>query len=205
MMATTLLYPYVTLNDVKYNCGIELSKDSYDEDIKRAINEASRVVDRLTGRKFYQQTLTDEYINNTVGGSEGWTVIKGLIFTPYETPIISITSLYEDDTLLVENTDFYINKISGIIQRASGCFNSTNRALKLSCVIGYASDNTTTPSDDIPGDIVFHAKEIASRLSGRYKKSIKNYVSGGAEEMDLHGIPKDSETYLKKYRPVQIL
>lgn len=221
-MATTLSKPYVTLDDVKFYCGIGLDDTQHDEDIKKAINKASRLVDKLTGQHFYEQTVTAVYVNTIMGGSAGWSVVnvdrkeriysattrnykQGFIYTPTNLPIISITSITEDDTLLVENTDFYVDYTNGIIEKAGGSWNTSQRSIKITCVLGFDSSGTTVPSDDIPGDIAQHTLEIASRLSGQYKKSIRNYVSGSVEEADLFGVPKDSEIYLKTYRPVRIL
>jgi hypothetical protein len=201
---TDLYRPYVTLDDVKIYCGIALSKADYDEDIKIAINKASRYIDGVTGRYYYQKTYTDEYLNGTKD-YQGWQILEELLFTPQLAPIISITSITEDSTLLVENTDFYVNKESGVIEKDSGDWNDAPRKIKISCVLGYASADTATPSTDIPGDIAQYALEIAARFSGHFKKTIKNYVSGTSETVDLFGVPKDIDTALKNLRPVGIV
>lgn len=209
-MATTLLKPYVTVDNVKNNCGIDLSDTQHDDYIKAKINAASRLVDELTGRFYYEKTFTDIYINGIYGGSEGWWIANakgssGLIFTPQNAPIISVTSIIEDDIALTENTDYYIDQLNGMIQRVGGAsWNKHPRTIKITCVLGYDSDDTATPSADIPGDIIQHSLQIASNLCGEYKKSVRSFVSGSVEEMELFGVPKDSEKYLKKFRQVRI-
>lgn len=207
-MSTTLLYPYVTLNDVKFYCGISVDKTDYDDDIKKAINKASRYIDGVTGRYYYKKTYTSEYLSTTKG-YEGWQMYEkdsgGLLFTPKLAPIIDITSITEDGVSLTENTDFYVDKEAGMIERANTNWNENPRTIVITCNLGYDSDDTATPSTDIPGDIVQYCLEIASRFSGHFKKSIKNYVSGASEEVDLFGVPKDIEKALMNLRPIGVL
>jgi|WetSurMetagenome_2_1015567.scaffolds.fasta_scaffold02369_8 hypothetical protein len=204
---TTLYRPYCTLNNVKNHCGIALTKTDYDDEIRDAINLASRLIDSLTGRYYYEKTLTAEYLNGTIN-FEGWQILSresgGLLLTPQGAPIISISELIEDTVTLVENTDFFIDKKSGIIEKNSANWNPEPRKIKITGVLGYDSADTATPSADIPGDIVLYAIELSARKSGHYKKAIKNYVSGGAESVDLFGVPKEIEAALKALRPVDI-
>jgi hypothetical protein len=209
-MATTLLRPYVTLDDVKLHCSIGLDSTKYDEQIKRAINRASRYIDERTQRYYYKKSYSSEAINGT-DHYDGWTIIDqtttrgGLILTPRRAPIISVTTLVDDDTTLTENTDFYLHKESGIIERSSGAWSNSPGEIVITADLGYDSDDTATPSSSIPGDIAYYALEIASRFSGQYKKEIKNYVSGAAERVDLFSVPKDIDMALKKMRPVKLL
>lgn len=207
-MSITLLRPYVTLSDVKRYCGISQNKDEYDEDIKNAINKASRYIDSTTGRYYYKKTYSSEYLKTTKG-YDGWSIVLNedisFIFTPQLSPIIDITTLIENDVTLVEDTDFYVDKAIGMIERASTNWNENPREIVITCNLGYNSADTATPSSDIPGDVAQYALEIASRFSGRFKKSIKNFVSGGSEEIDLFSIPKDIEKALMALRPIGIL
>ena len=207
-MSTTLLYPYVTLADVKSYCGIGADNTDFDEDVRKAINQVSRYIDRITNRYYYKKTYTSHYIVPT-SSYDGWQLAEkdsgGLLFTPQMAPIIDITTLIEDDDTLVENTDFYVHSASGIIEKASSNWASDPREICITCNLGYDSDDTATPSSDLPGDINHYAKELAARWSGHYKKTIKNYVSGGAESIDLFGVPKEIEQALRALRPVSVL
>ena len=206
-MAITLYRPYCTLSEVKTHCGIATATTSFDDDIKEAINKASRLIDSLTGRYYYKKTYTSEYLNGTMDYN-GWQILEnsdgGILLTPQAAPIISVTTLIESSATLVENTDFYLHKESGIIERASGNWSEQPRTICITCDLGYNSADTATPSADIPGDINLYAIELAARKSGQYKKTIKNYVSGAAEPMDLYGVPKEIETALRNLRPVGI-
>jgi len=200
---TTLYLPYATLDAVKNHCGIALSKTDYDDEIKDAINIVSRLIDSFTGRIYYEKTYTNEYLNGTTD-YQGWQIVGNLLYTPYAAPIISISSLVEDSANLIENTDFYIDKVSGIIEKEAGKWDFAPRKIKISCVIGYDSADTATPSSDIPGDINYFCIELAARKSGHYKKIIKNYVSGAGEMTDLFGVPREIERALRDLRPVAI-
>ena len=188
--------------------GIDQDNTKYDEDIKFAINKASRYVDNLTGRLFYKLTLSGEYLNTT-NGYNGWKIINrysgGLIYTPKFLPIISISSLSESGLGLTENTDFYIDYAAGMIEKADGNWVKEPREILISGSIGYDSDDTATPSDNIPGEINMSTIELAARLSGRFKKQKINYASGGAESIDLYEIPSWLIKNLKAWQPVEIL
>jgi hypothetical protein len=192
---------------VKSHCGIATTTTTYDNDIIDAINFASRYIDALTGRYYFKLSISSEYLNGTKD-YQGWQIIQnsngGLIFTPKAAPIIDITELIESEDTLVENTDFYIHKENGIIERAAGNWDESPRSIKITGTLGYASADTATPSVDIPGDIVFYCIEIAARKSGHYKKEIKNYVSGASEAVDLFGVPKEIEKALRDLRQVII-
>jgi len=207
-MAVTLVYPYTTLALVKAKCGIGSTDTAWDDDINRSINKMSRYIDRMTQRYFYKKTFTSEYLNGTKN-YDGWQILKadtgGLLLTPQMAPIISVTSIAENSTSLTENTDYYLHKAEGIIERAGTDWDEDPRAILITCELGYEDDDdTTAPSDDIPGDIAYYACELAARDCGRYKKEIKNYVSGASEPIDLFGVPKEIEKALKDLRPVII-
>lgn len=176
-MAVTLLYPYCTLEQVQQFVG-NTNADKIDQ-IKDAINRASRFIDEITGRIYYQKTVTDYYLRGTAGG-DGWDIRKyipgksagGLLVCKYK-PIVSITSLVETAVALTENTDFYVLNESGIVERASGNWSETPRDIKITAVFGYATTDTATPSADQPGDITQYAIEIAGRMSGLFARSVE--------------------------------
>lgn len=204
---STLYRPYTTLAKVKTKCGIATATTTYDDDIKDAINKISRLIDSLTGRYYYQKTYTSEYLSGT-RDYNGWQILRrdtgGLLLTPQEAPIVSISSLSENGTSLTENTDFYIHAEEGIIERNGANWDDSPRMIIISCVLGYECDDTETPSDDMPGDIAYYACELAARDSGHYKKAIKNYVSGAAETVDLFDSER-IEKILRSMRPVGII
>jgi hypothetical protein len=199
--------PYVTLAAVKEYCGI--TDTAEDTRIENSINITSRLIDSLTDSFFYQKNFTDYYLPIT-GGGNGWKIlarpydkkIGGLILTPANVPIISVTQIEEWDMVLVENTDYYINAELGQIERV-GQWIDDPRKIKITCSIGYATTDDLTPSADIPEDIAFYALEIAARLSGQFKKEQPS-LDGTIVNINSHDVPKWIVTELKKRRPINL-
>jgi len=204
---STLLNPYTTLADIKSFCGVSAS--DFDDRIKTGINQASRLIDAITSRFFYKKTYTDYYIKHT-GGGAGWQILArpydkrrgGVILTPQNAPIISVTSIYEDDVLLVENDDYYLDIDLGQIERL-GSWPQLPRTIKMTCNIGYDTADTETPSDDLPGDIAYYTLEIAARLSGRYHKEQPG-LDGTIVNINSHNVPKWIVDNLKKMKPIYL-
>jgi hypothetical protein len=194
-----LINPYTTIGRVKTFCGIASSDTTYDTEIEDAINEASRMIDDLTDSFFYKKTYADHYLGEA--SDAGFRIVngeKGRIFTPKNAPIISVTSLYESDNLLVANDDYYINLEAGIITKTTK-WDVSPREIKISCAIGYNTTNTTTPSADLPGVIGYYALEIAARLSGRYTKEQPS-LEGTNTAIHVREIPKWIVDKLQKMR-----
>lgn len=190
----TLVNPYCTLEQVQRFLG---NTDGAKVDqIKDAINRASRFIDSMTGQVFYKKTISDYYLQGGEGG-DGWLISRvipgrtggGLIFCRYK-PIIEITALYEGGTLLAENTDYYLRKDDGIIERADGAnWSATPRDIKISGSFGYNAASSDAPASDIPQDIQEFTKEIAGRLSGLYSRSVEQ-ADGSVDTFSETTIPK---------------
>lgn len=176
-MAVALLFPYCSLAQVQQFVG-NTNADKIDQ-IKEAINRASRFIDEITGRIYYQKTVTDYYLRGTAGG-DGWSIRRyipgkpasGLLVCPYK-PILSVSELVVGDVVLTENTDFYVLNDSGIIEKASGNWSETPRDIKITAVFGYAETDTATPAATQPGDITQYAIEIAGRMSGLFARNVE--------------------------------
>jgi hypothetical protein len=99
-----LVNPYCSLEDVKAQ--IKNSDAKLDDDLKRAINWASRWVDEYTARDWFfhdhqleADELTVDDHDNRVFGRE--------LFLPYS-PVIAIVSVYEGTELLVAGEDYTV-------------------------------------------------------------------------------------------------
>lgn len=192
-MAISLFRPYCTLEQVQRFVGN--IKPGSEDAINDAINRASRFIDKITGMIFYKKTVTDEYIPGTSGGN-GWEIrriipgrsVGGLLVCPWR-PIISITSITENNVLLTENVDYYVISESGIIERASGNWPEAARAIKISAVFGYDTTDDSTPSANIPQDVQEYAVEIAGRRSGLYVKNFEQ-LDGTVVALSDSAIPK---------------
>lgn len=176
-MAIALDRPYTTLDRVKAILGIASTVTTKDDDIKQAINDASRFIDDMTGLVFYKKSVTDFYIPLTGGGggfqvlprvTEGGGIIKCLW-----RPIIAIASIYENETLLTENEDYYVDLENGRIERAGSDWPREPRSIKISATFGYNASGTTAPATDQPGMITRFAGEFAARMSGYYHRDIE--------------------------------
>lgn len=147
----------ITTRELKIKLGRDSEgEDPNEEKLQQAVDNTDGVINHVTGTFFAQTTITDEYIDcygmspNKFKMSED----RKKIWCP--APVISISSLTEDDTAQTENTDFYLYKSVGKIE-ADGYFSSERRIIKLTGVFGYAT---------IPADIHEAALLIAQTLSG---------------------------------------
>jgi len=112
-----------------------------------AIQSASRLIDRLTGRFFYTKVLDGEKLD-VYGPSASGVYLNGDRRNKIElpAPIINVTTLTEDDESLTEDTDFYVYNPSGfgdsyILKDNNGLWTYSQKAIVISATIGYA----TTP------------------------------------------------------------
>lgn len=112
-MAVTLLRPYCTVEEVRAVCGNQ-SADIADK-LGTAINTASRFLEEILKRDFVLHdhsatplTLRKVAVRSTIIGKE--------LYLPYS-PIITLTSITDDDSLLVEGDDYVYDSELGIIER----------------------------------------------------------------------------------------
>ena len=117
-----------------------------------SINRASRMIDTKTGRIYYMATLSNELIDRYTLSPNGLYADNTNIMSL--APIISISSLTQDGTILIENDDYYI--YSDKIVNDSG-WTYERKGISLSGVIGYV---------DTPQYVRNWCIQIASVLSG---------------------------------------
>lgn len=177
-MAVLLSYALTTLEDVKELLGIESSDTSWDNLIRRKINQATLMIERYTGRHFALTTYTDEEYNAT--GTDQLAL--------KQRPIVTLTSISSRDTSLNEadwdafDTDLYFSDAnSGIVRLLSSTAGRWNR-YKVTYSAGYAT---------IPEDIA----EACATLAGYL---VDNPTSGGQVKSKQEGQRKveyfDSQT-----------
>ena len=188
-MSVTLSNPYCTLTDLKNFLMIALTDTSKDDKLNSAINRASRFIDEMTEKIFYQLTQSNITISPFSAG-KGWHICHSVgnnavinypayLQAPYR-PIISITGLTESGVLLVEGTDYSVDYENGVIFKISGgdWVNVPGQLKFTTSVLGYASNDPTVPATTIPYDVYEMCLEIASRRSGEYKKAIQYKETG---------------------------
>ena len=87
-MSTTLYRPYTTLAKVKNECRVSTEEITNDDWFKECINDASREVERITGREFWYFAYTT-LAKLTV---KPWWVHGNTIYLPW--PVITLTGVY---------------------------------------------------------------------------------------------------------------
>ena len=115
-------------------------------------------------------------------------------------PVVSITSLYEDGVLLVENTDYYCDYETGIVERASGKWIAKRKAIVLTYVAGWDISGTVT----LPWDIKAAALNEAARMAIAIKNSMFGETSrsleGATISFETGEFLPDTLATLKRYR-----
>lgn len=151
-MANLLDYALTTLNDVKESLGIEGSDTSWDNLIKRKINQATEIIEGYTGRRFKLTTYTDELYEGNNGNE--------LLLRNY--PIVGSVTLSARDTYENDNdfnaidaNQFFIDSNSGVIEGLGSFYGGFGR-WKVTYAAGYAT---------IPSDVAEAAATLASYLT----------------------------------------
>jgi hypothetical protein len=127
-------------------------------------------------------------------------------------PVVSITSIYEDGVLLVENTDFYVDYEAGIVERAGtlltgyeettgyGKWLDKRKAVVVTYVAGYDISGTVT----LPWDIKAAALNEAARMAIAIKNSMFGETSrsleGATISFETGEFLPDTLATLKRYR-----
>jgi hypothetical protein len=172
---------YCTVAELKLKIGrnddsLTLTTDK----LELAINLASRMIDEVTGSFFYQTTLTSEKVDR-FGMSESGIMLNYSIPSAlnFPVPILGVSSLIDDGSTLVVNSDYYIYKADGKILK-DGVFSSDFQGITVSGTIGYS----TTPD---------YAKNwcltIAEAISGLGIRTLFD-DEGGISQIISRSIPK---------------
>lgn len=139
-MADLLPYALTTLQDVKESLGIASSDLTWDNLIKRKINQATEIIEGYCGRRFKATNYTDEEYDGT------WT--DQLVLRNF--PVISFTGLSARDSSLnqgdfdtINSEHYFVDNNSGIIDSVAGSFYGSYNRWRVTYRAGYE----TIPSD----------------------------------------------------------
>lgn len=186
---------YATLAEFQNLVGREESASDLNADqIEIAIESASRFIDAFTNTFFFSQTFTDTVIDRFQGVNDDGLVLNDngdTIYTP--APIISVASVSEDSVALVENTDFYVYKKAGKIDR-EGLWSLSRLAVTMTLTCGYAT---------VPDHIRTICITIASIISGLDVKTVVDY-DGNEQTFITKNLPKWVISALERERRVVI-
>lgn len=168
--------------------------------LETAINQASRYVDEWTGRDWYQHDHTSSalYVRAAMCLVDG-----PMLWLPYS-PIISLTSVTEAGTALVQGTDFvislsmYPNRGNNALTRVGGdwtCGVTDDESIALVGKFGYAQTFTTSVPTGLPAHINRAAVMVAAAFSGHDTKEIVS-ADGIRDTVTVKSIAKDVEKVL---------
>lgn len=181
---------YATVTEFQNLTGrTENASDSQLSQIEIAIESASRYIDQQTDTFFYSTTVTDSIVDIYEPNEDDIYISDDRlsIYTP--APVISVSSITEDDVSLDENDDFYIYKKYGRIDR-EGRWSTDRRAVKITATIGYSST---------PDHIRTLCIQIASIISGLDIQTVVGY-DGEEQAIMSKSIPQWVQDSLKKER-----
>lgn len=188
--------PYTTVDAVK----AEIRNSSADQTtIEDAINAASRWVDEYLKRTFYQRDHSSDALVFKVLDRVD---IEREVFLPHY-PIIELTEVKLGDDVLVEDDDFTVDLVNGILLHLSGNWNiqTPDRHLSIKGKFGYAQAATTDVPTGIPVHVSLSAKLVAAALSGLNRREI-GQLEGGPISVDDRDIPPEVFRMLGRRRGV---
>jgi len=172
-------------------------EDDLTETLERAINSASRYIDRYKGRDFFfhnhteipeSGVTTEEGALTLYGGMQDGTFYRHFLTLPYN-PIIELTSLTVNGTAWTESVDF-VRQATRLVA-INGVWPVKYRTDSVVIVgqFGYAQETRADIPDGLPADIVRAAILIAAAFSGHNQKQIVG-VDGNPTSVTDKNIPK---------------
>ncbi len=206
-----LYKPYCTIGDVKNY----ISNSDYDDGFySQAINQASRMVDKITGKSFwYQDFTTKSYIPNKAD------IFEYTLYLPF--PIRSITSVTIDNDEIIKKVNFisiteyedprnfYLEleepDNSDLTQLGGNSFFSGDKTakIKIKGTFGYKVSSTTQmPTEYIfPPDVRRATTMIAGTLTDQFRKESVD-LQGNKSNLLETMIPMDAVKLLKKSKRI---
>lgn len=185
-MPVTLLRPYCSVTEVRAVCG---NNDTAIEDkLKESINTASRFIEDLLRRDFVLHDHSSDAL--VVHKASVQKAIMGLeLYLPYA-PIIQITEIDEDGTVLIEHDEFEIDTKLGIVARIGAA--AWGDVITIKCKLGYDnSADVLSPAPELVGSVRAACAKIAAAWSGENKREQIGF-DGKKVPLTDKTIPKDA-------------
>ncbi len=137
-------YDLTTLANVKDE--LSISDGSSDALLRRYITSASHAASNYCNRVFAVETVSERFLPGRYpsGHYHNWGT-KSEVLQLSRFPLITVTSITEDDALLVVDTDYLANSPNGQLTRVSDDF--PIRWMAQEVVAVYSSGYATTPAD----------------------------------------------------------
>jgi hypothetical protein len=169
--------------------------------LEDCVNRASRDIDRYTGRIFYTKSIASELFDSYAWSDNELCIDqhssnRKILFP---SPIISVTSVIEDNITLTDGDDYYIYKKQGYIEKSGEWTtnrksSSNNTGIVITASFGYAST---------PPEIENICIELAKVYSGLDSRIITN-EKGMAEAQLGTKIPRWIQERLKWWRRLSV-
>jgi hypothetical protein len=203
-MAYTPVDPYILLAELRQELKMKPTDvpvgSDIEEDMLRAIDNASRWVDSYTQRDFlfHDFSVTPLEFDQFNG-------FDGFIFPPY-TPIISVTKLVFAGTELVLGTQYSVENQLPQRQRINNLCGAwkprrPDRLLQLYGTFGYVQSNHAVPPTGLPGSITLATRWVAAAISGRNRKEVVG-LDGIKQTLEDSAIGKQVYALLGKRSPI---
>lgn len=191
----------ITLDQLKAYLGPGFEGNQNDALLELLIDSVSATFNSHLGRILAKTTYTSLKLN-------GPEATPDLVLPNY--PIVSIASIYEDDTLLVENTDYYVDYAAGIIHRIGGNWVEGWHEIVITYVAGYVVQGATpgTGETALPANIklacfIQAAREWKKTQGAEWGESSRTFPDGSTTRVE-RGLLKDVEELLAPYRRINL-
>lgn len=205
-MAYTPVNPYITVAELRQELKMKPADvpagSDVEDDLLRAIDNASRWVDEYTQRDylFHDHSVTPLEFDQ----------FNGLDFQifPKWTPIITVSKLVFGGTELVAGTDYFVENQINTRQRINNLKGAwkprrPDRLLQLFGTFGYVQASAIVPPAGLPGRITIATRWVAAAISGRNRKEVVG-VDGIKQVIEDSAIGKQVYALLGKPAPILI-
>ena len=188
---------YTTLENYKLYAGIDPTDTSSDDLIENSINGASRWIDTMTGKRYYQQTLTNFMIDQ-YGMKRGIRLYEYSNTIYFPGPITNLVSIHENNTLLNLGDDFQVYEDEGKIIKVNSNWTSLyisgqTQGIRLNLDMGYTQA-------EIPHDLEQVCIQLVSLMSQEnQKKLMRDDVS---ELFENPALPTWCKTWLENNKRI---
>jgi hypothetical protein len=133
----------ITLANLKVYLNIDSNNTDYDSALQQIINSVSTLMETEMDRKLVYATYTDEYLDGS-GMQE--------LYLP-QWPVVSVTSIEEDETELTEGEDEDFTVYEGYLRKVYGTWARGRRNIKTTFIAGYWVSSEEDDADEMPKDI----------------------------------------------------
>lgn len=190
------------LANVKAELGISTTAE--DVNLETWIDQASGVITGACNRVFGKETVTESFRNRVP-------LIEPERIVLRRTPVTSITSVVENGTTLVEDTDYEIDYDSGIMTRLSGDYETrwSFRTLVVTYAGGYDLLGTLPIAIEKATIVLVKQFRSAANRDPLLKSEeipgvlTQTFWVGGTGDKS-NGIPHEVETLIAPYRDIAV-